>query len=117
MKKTTWAIIGLSFCVVALSIALVIVITQKKTEPTFSAELYDFSHMKIVPKPWLERSFSISPINAKMTGYYNEVFYRTPGLDEKVDFLAEREISVPYKVYMLKRSLQKRWYATKEEKK
>lgn len=52
-----------------------------------------------------------------MTGYYNDVFYRTPGLDEKVDFLAEREIIVPYKWYMLKRPIQKRWYETQEEKK
>ncbi len=117
MKKTTWVIIGLSVCVVALSIALVVVITQKKIEPAFSTELYDFSHMKIVPKPWLERSFSISRINAKMTGYYNDVFYRTPGLDEKVDFLAERTLLVPYKWYMLKRPIQQRWNETEEEKK
>ena len=84
MKKTTWAIIGLSVCVVALSIALVIVITQKKTETAFSTDLYDFSNMKIIPKPWLSGSFSISSNNAKITSYYNEVFYKTPGLDKKV---------------------------------
>ena len=109
MKKTTWAIIGLSFCVVALSIALVVVITQKKTEPIIAAE------------PWQpSRSFSIRSDYTKTKSYYYgyyDMLHSTTELDKKVDFLGERVSVIPYRVYMLKRPYQKRWYETKEEKK
>jgi len=62
MKKSTWVIIGLSLCVVALSTALGVVLTQKKAEtsPPFD-------------KPW-EKSFSLaitlpSPFVTKLYHY------------------------------------------------
>ena len=113
MKKTTWVIISLSVCVVALSIALVVVITQKKTETTISTELYDFTFMKLAPKPWqTSSSFSIWSDYTKTKSYYFNAPYRTPELDREVDFLGEKVPGIPHKVYMLKRP-----YQTKEEKK
>ena len=116
MKKTTWAIIGLSICVVALSIALVIVITQKKTETIVTTEPDHFRTIKAFTEPWQpSRPFSIASDYTKTKIYYYGKYtvpYRTPGLDREVDFLGEKVPGIPYKVYMLKRP-----YQTKKEKK
>jgi hypothetical protein len=129
MKKTTWVIIGLSVLVVALSIALVIVITHKKTEPITSTEA-DFSYepsniinVMVAPKPWL-RAFSISSDYTKSKIYFfgkYTVPYITPEPEKEVDFLGELVPGVlykmessypPYKIYMAKKP-----YQTQEEKK
>jgi len=39
MKKTTWAIIGLSICVVVLAAALGVVLLQNKAETIFVREI------------------------------------------------------------------------------
>jgi hypothetical protein len=121
MKKTTWVIIGLSVCVVALSIALVVVITQKKRETIIATEpdLFVYEpdnviNVEVVSKPWL-RTFSIASDYTKTKSYYYgyyDVPIKTPGLDREVDFLGEKIPGMPHKVYLLKR-----WYETKEEKK
>jgi hypothetical protein len=128
MKKTTWVIIGLSICVVALSIALVLVITHKKTESIISTEA-DFSYepsniinVMVDPKPWLQ-TFSMASDYTKTKTYYYGYYgsyselYSTSELDKKGDFLGERVPGIPYKVYTVKRPYQKRWHETKEEKK
>ena len=130
MKKTTWVIIGLSVCVVALSIALVVVLTQKKTETTILTEpdLLPYEpnnviNVEVVPKPWL-RAFSISSDYTKIKSYYYgyyDVPIKTPRLDKEVDFLGEKVPGVlykvesvypPYQIYMVKKP-----YQTKEKKK
>ena len=123
MKKTTWVIIGLSVCVVVLSIALIVVITHKKTEPIISTELYDFPHRSFAPKPWLQ-TFSISSDYAKTKIYFfgkYTVPYITPEHDKEVDFLGEKVPGILYKVYSVYPPYQihmvKRPYQTKEEKK
>ena len=116
MKKTTWAIIGLSFCVVALSIALVVVITQKKTEIIIATEPDHFRTIKIFSEPWQQSySFSIGSDYTKTKSYYYGyygVLHSTPELDRKVDFFGESVPDIPHKVYMLKRP-----YQTKKDRK
>lgn len=116
MKKTTWAIISLSVLVVALSIVLVLVIIQKKTETIVTTEPDHFRTIKVFSEPWQpSRPFSIASDYTKTKIYYYGKYtvpYRTPELDKEVDFFGERTLSVPYKWYMLKRP-----YQTKEEKK
>ena len=123
MKKTTWAIIGLSVCVVALSIALVVVITQKKTETIIATEPDHFMYearniMRVMypPRPWQpSSSFSIRSDYTKTKWYYYGYYgmpSRTPELEKKVDFFGERVPGIPHKVYMLKKP-----YQTKKEKK
>jgi hypothetical protein len=78
MKKTTLAIIGLSVCVVALTIALVVIIIQKKTETIiatdpdlFMYEPNNIMHMMFVPKSWQKNNlFSISSDYTKTKSYY-----------------------------------------------
>ena len=121
MKKTSWAIIGLSVCVVVLSIALAVVITQKKTETTISTELYDFSPMKFTPKPWLpSSSFSIRSDYTKTKSYYygyygaSGMLYSIPEseLDKRGDFLGKSIPGLQGKVLFVNKP-----YQTKEKKK
>jgi len=63
MKKTTWAIIGLSICVVVLASALGIVLLQNKTETIIVREpdAYTSSYSNI--KPWQKYSLFSRPFN------------------------------------------------------
>lgn len=120
MKKTTWVIIGLSFCVVALSIALAVVITMKKTEPAFSTELYDFSNVRFAPKPWLPGySFSIKSNYTKTKSYYygsNGFLYPRSEFDKRGDFLGKSIPGLQGVIAFTERPIQKRRDQTKEEK-
>ena len=121
MKKTTWVIIGLSVLVVALSIALVIVITQKKTETIVTTELYDFPHRSFAPKSWQpSSSFSLRLDYTKTKSYYYG-YYGTDGkvytipeseLDNRGDFLGTSLPNLQGKISIVKRPDQ-----TKEKKK
>ena len=68
MKKTTWAIIGLSVCVVVLASALGVVLLQKKTETIILSEpdTYTIS-FRPFKNPW--QNFYIDPFKYK--DFYN----------------------------------------------
>ena len=117
MKKTTWVIIGLSVCVVALSIALVVVITQTKTTAILTDEPDNIIRVMYAPKLWQpNRPFSIASDYTKTKiyyyGYYGAkgVLYSIPEseLDKTGDFLGKSLPGIPYKVYFTKRPFQKR---------
>ena len=122
MKKTTWVIIGLSVLVVALSIALVLVITQKKTETIIATELYDFSHRSFAPRIWQpSSSFSLRSDYTKTKTFY--YYYGTNSkvysiseseLDKRGDFLGTSLQGNPRGMGI---SIAKRPYQTKEKKK
>jgi len=107
---------------VALSIALVVVITQKKTETIITIEPDHFRTIKAFSEPWQQGyPFSISSDYTKTKVYYYSAYtasdnFKYPKhfqeLDKKVDFLGERVLCIPYKAYM-----QKRPYQTKKDKK
>ncbi|MCJ7579213.1 MAG: hypothetical protein MUP98_01615 [Candidatus Aminicenantes bacterium] len=59
MKKTTWAIIGLSICVVVLSTALGIVLLQQKTDTIIVRGPDLLTSSKIFKVPWQE-TFSLA---------------------------------------------------------
>jgi hypothetical protein len=102
MKKTTWVIIGLSVCVVALAAALVVVLTQPQPDPVKPTETLLKS-----------RSFSLSgPIYTKSAYFtsYAASFKYPAGFEktgEKVDFLGEKISGYPGKVIFLKRPVKK----------
>ncbi len=64
MKKTTWAIIGLSICVVVLATALGVVLFQQKTETIIVREPDFDSSSKISSElQQIIESFYISPLH------------------------------------------------------
>ncbi len=77
MKKTTWAIIGLSICVVVLAAALGVVLLQNKAETIFVREIEGDSSSDISEA--LQKkidSFYIAPLRSSIFArYFNAEAY------------------------------------------
>ncbi len=76
MKKTTWVIIGLSICVVALSTALGVVLLQQKTDTILVRESKDDSSSTISEELRKRiESFNINPRRPNDAVYFNPETY------------------------------------------